>query len=139
MNSVFFTSLLLSIFQTSVCAFQLNTDAFHQKLVTRNETPSSTSLSASRRSFISTSVNSALLGLVGTSIRNPLPANAAGKTDLIADLEASREKLDKIPDLLSAGEWDSVRSILKTPPLNKLWNLGEVCAKFLIGIIFCCY
>jgi hypothetical protein len=44
----------------------------------------------------------------------------------IAELKESRDKLKEIPDLLEAKEWDKVRSILKVPPVNKLWNLGDV-------------
>ena len=44
----------------------------------------------------------------------------------IQELKESRNKLKEIPDLLEANEWDKVRSILKVPPVNKLWNLGDV-------------
>jgi len=44
---------------------------------------------------------------------------------LLADLEASRLKLDGVPKLLQNQEWDAVRSILKTPPVNYLWNMGD--------------
>ncbi|EJK69192.1 hypothetical protein THAOC_09581, partial [Thalassiosira oceanica] len=50
----------------------------------------------------------------------PGVANAVETKDaLISDLKAS---LDKIQ---TAAEWDKVRTILKTPPVNQLWNLGE--------------
>jgi len=110
-------------------AFQLSPNTHFVRTKIQNEHTSSSSLFSSRRSFIAKSANSALLGLIGTSIINPSLANAAGdKSELISDLQTSRDKMDKIPDLLSNGEWDAVRTILKTPPLNKLWNLGEVCA-----------
>jgi hypothetical protein len=44
---------------------------------------------------------------------------------LIDELFESREKLKQVPDLLKANEWDSVRTILKTPPVNNLWNMGD--------------
>mmetsp|Transcript_29652 Transcript_29652/g.53619 ORF Transcript_29652/g.53619 Transcript_29652/m.53619 type:complete len:215 (-) Transcript_29652:47-691(-) len=44
---------------------------------------------------------------------------------LIADLELSLDKLKPIPSLLEKQEWDGVRTILKTPPVNQLWNLGD--------------
>lgn len=44
---------------------------------------------------------------------------------LIADLELSLDKLKSIPSLLEKQEWDAVRTILKTPPVNQLWNLGD--------------
>ena len=60
------------------------------------------------------------------------PAAAAAETgstttigSLMKDLKDSQEKLAPIPDLLEDKEWDKVRSILKVPPVNKLWNLGE--------------
>jgi len=68
------------------------------------------------------------LSLVGISTINPSLAIAAGgasKESLLSDLQTSRAKMEKIPSLLQNGEWDAVRTILKTPPLNKLWNLGE--------------
>ena len=27
--------------------------------------------------------------------------------------------------LVDAAEWDKIRTVLKTPPVNELWNLGE--------------
>lgn len=55
----------------------------------------------------------------------PASAVAASQSSLIADLEASKTKLEQIPDLLEAQKWDEVRSILKTPPVAFLWNLGD--------------
>ena len=53
-------------------------------------------------------------------------AVAASSTDtLIEELESSQVKLKEIPQLLQDQEWDKVRTILKTPPVNKLWNLGD--------------
>jgi hypothetical protein len=63
------------------------------------------------------------------AILAPVEASAAGTSEqakaLIADLEVTRSKLDAIPGLLQAGEWEQVRAILKTPPVNFLWNLGD--------------
>lgn len=47
------------------------------------------------------------------------------RSTLLVELKDSKSKLIPIPDLLQAQEWDKVRNILKTPPVNKLWNLGE--------------
>jgi hypothetical protein len=44
---------------------------------------------------------------------------------LIDELVESREKLKQLPDLLKASEWDSVRTMLKNPPVNNLWNMGD--------------
>ncbi len=57
---------------------------------------------------------------------SPLVVSAAtDKSDMIAELQISRDKLKPIPQLLEEKEWEKVRNILKTPPVNKLWNLGE--------------
>jgi hypothetical protein len=61
-----------------------------------------------------------------TSIFSPSPAYAADSTSaLVEELKSSKEKLSEIPLLLESQEWDKVRTILKTPPVNKLWNLGD--------------
>lgn len=77
-----------------------------------------------RRAFISNLQTTILAPALITSI-GPSIANAAGAKDLVGDLVASKEKMKPIPELLQAGEWDKVRTILKTPPVNNLWNLGE--------------
>ena len=54
------------------------------------------------------------------------PANAAAtEADLLAELRAVREALVPLPEMLEAQEWDKVRTVLKTPPVGNLWNLGE--------------
>merc|ERR1712176_1421418 len=59
---------------------------------------------------------------------------AAGKVEsIIFDLEDAAEKLKPIPDLLQAEKWDEVRSILKNPPVNFLWNMGD--GKNTLGIL----
>ena len=81
------------------------------------------SLASSRRSFLVTGSAAVL----STAIA-PQVSNAAAATDasaLIQDLEASLKKLEPIPDLLQKQEWDAVRTILKTPPVNQLWNMGD--------------
>jgi hypothetical protein len=53
-------------------------------------------------------------------------AVAASPTDgLVEELQTSQTKLKEIPTFLQNQEWDKVRTILKTPPVNKLWNLGD--------------
>ena len=79
------------------------------------ETPTS-----DRRSFFST--------LVGTSLAitsSPLPAFASEKDTLITNLSDSLTAIKTIPSLVDAAEWDKIRTVLKTPPVNELWNLGE--------------
>ena len=81
----------------------------------------------SRRVFLSNikSAASLVVPVVVTTTINPSISNAVGVKDLINDLETSKAKMLPIPELLQANEWDKVRSILKTPPVNALWNLGE--------------
>ena len=80
----------------------------------------------SRRVLLSRTVEGMLLTPVVL-----LPAIAAATADsssllLLDELKASQIKMQPIPDLLAQQEWDKVRSILKVPPVNKLWNLGDV-------------
>lgn len=67
-----------------------------------------------------------------------IPAAFATDASILEDLKASKVKLEPIPDLLEQKEWDKVRSILKVPPVNKLWNLGDVScflfARFLVDL-----
>lgn len=55
------------------------------------------------------------------------PSHATSPTTaaLLTDLQTSLTKLTTIPPLLQQSNWDAVRTILKTPPVNQLWNLGE--------------
>jgi hypothetical protein len=53
-------------------------------------------------------------------------ANSEKVREALDEMRLSKEKLQAIPDLLEEKEWDKVRSILKLPPVNKLWNLGDV-------------
>lgn len=75
---------------------------------------------ADRRAFFSNLA-------VGTAVTVLAPnfASASTGSDLVAELQLSKEKLAPIPDLLANSEWDKVRTILKTPPVNSLWNLGD--------------
>jgi hypothetical protein len=63
---------------------------------------------------------------ITTAIAIASPAQAASTSALLEDLRVSKEKMQAIPSLLEEKEWDKVRSILKLPPVNKLWNLGDV-------------
>lgn len=82
---------------------------------------------SSRRAFLSKTTAS-VPAVVGAAVAlNPRAASAAAATkeSLLSDLKASKEKLAPIPELLKSEQWDSVRTLLKTPPVNQLWNLGE--------------
>lgn len=107
-----------SIYQTIIglAAITSQTEAF-----------SSQESGQTRRDFLSklqTTIAAPVL-VATTTIVNPALSNAASTADLVSDLKSSKEKLTPIPDLLQQGEWDKVRTILKTPPVNNLWNLGE--------------
>mmetsp|Transcript_8255 Transcript_8255/g.12698 ORF Transcript_8255/g.12698 Transcript_8255/m.12698 type:complete len:210 (+) Transcript_8255:122-751(+) len=75
-----------------------------------------------RRSFI------ALSSLTGLALGiSPAPAQAAGKDTvdaMIAELAEVKKKLEPIPGLLQAQDWEAVRTILKSPPVNLIWNVG---------------
>lgn len=74
-----------------------------------------------RRWFVqSTTVASAAVAIA------PSAGAASSTAALLEELRISKEKMQPIPSLLEDKEWDKVRSILKLPPVNKLWNLGDV-------------
>ena len=54
-----------------------------------------------------------------------MKAATENQAALVADLTDSLARIAPIPALLEATEWDKVRTILKTPPVNQLWNVGE--------------
>jgi len=111
--------------QLSAAAISSSVDATTKKTTPTILYSSSESSSSSRRSFLSkiiTSSSSATLLI--TSL--PTTAHAAStKEELLTDLTTSLTKISSIPPLLESAEWDKVRTILKTPPVNQLWNLGE--------------
>mmetsp|Transcript_22739 Transcript_22739/g.53825 ORF Transcript_22739/g.53825 Transcript_22739/m.53825 type:complete len:184 (-) Transcript_22739:153-704(-) len=55
-----------------------------------------------------------------------LPALAATDTEkaLIAELRDCAERLKPLAEMIEKEQWDPVRSVLKTPPVANLWNLG---------------
>jgi len=55
----------------------------------------------------------------------PQGANAAASDEYLAELKDSLSKIQPIPKLLEEQKWDEARTILKNPPVNKLWNLGD--------------
>ena len=88
--------------------------------------PSSSSplSSHSRRSILSSSLLASIATILTTSSQIAFAAET--NTDsLIADLDTSFERISTIPPLLEAAQWDKVRTILKTPPVVDLWNLGD--------------
>ena len=81
-------------------------------------------IESSRRSFLSSMGGTAVAATAVLTQSQPAYA-ASTKDALIADLNESYAKLVTIPDLLQQQEWDKVRTILKTPPIVQLWNLGD--------------
>lgn len=122
-NSKFFSgTTIFFVLMMNAQAFQSN--AFITTEHARRCTTTSLSVCASsiieRRSFIALGAFSGLA--LGTN-----PAFAAGKDDIdsmIAELEEVRSKLEPIPRLLQAEDWEGVRTILKSPPVNFIWNVG---------------
>jgi hypothetical protein len=90
----------------------------------------------SRRAWIQETTTAAVGAVAAWNIAPPC-AKAASTTsstssssstsiaDLIGELKDMESRLQPIPMLLEQNEWEKVRAILKTPPVNKLWNLGD--------------
>ena len=87
-------------------------------------------LSFSRRSVLSKILTTTAAALTTSSTL--LPTQSAHATPsssttaaLITDLQTSLTKITQLPTELENANWDTARTILKTPPVNQLWNLGE--------------
>ncbi|KAL7502079.1 hypothetical protein ACHAWX_000450 [Stephanocyclus meneghinianus] len=94
--------------------------------LSKRKTQSATSIyseQSSRRSFLSTITTASVTSAFTTPTQQACAATT--KEELIADLTTSLEKISNIPALLESAQWDKARTILKTPPVNNLWNLGE--------------
>lgn len=83
-----------------------------------------TTAAKTRRWFVQSAVLS-----TATAVVAPPALAVFSKEDLLEDLRISKEKLQAIPALLEDKEWDRVRTVLKLPPVNKLWNAGDVSAE----------
>jgi hypothetical protein len=92
-----------------------------QLLLAASAWSTSSSENLSRRSFCN---SAAAVAVTAASATITLPAQAA--SPLIDELKDSKVKMEPIVQLLEDEEWEKVRAILKTPPVNKLWNLGDV-------------
>lgn len=76
----------------------------------------------SRRNLLQQTVAASLVAWSG----QPQRARASPTEDaLVNEIKESQSKLKEVQGLLKDQEWDKVRTILKTPPVNKLWNLGD--------------
>ncbi|KAL7458834.1 hypothetical protein ACHAWC_010667 [Mediolabrus comicus] len=113
--------------QLSAAAISSSVDATTKKTTPTILYSSSESSPSSRRSFLSkiiTSSSSATL-LITSLPTTAHASSSSSKEELLTDLTTSLTKISSIPPLLESAEWDKVRTILKTPPVNQLWNLGE--------------
>ena len=83
--------------------------------------------SLSRRDMFSKASSAIVTGGIAAGVLTGTPelSLAVDLSSLQDELILSKSKLKDIPDLLQAQEWEKVRTILKTPPVNKLWNLGD--------------
>jgi len=119
-------------------AFTASSSSNYQQAASRSSVVVSTSLHSSnnyseeqQQHQLSSSrrfVLSKIIAASSTTLFLPLQsAHAASPTTTpyITDLQTSLTKISEIPPLLQNAEWDRVRTILKTPPVNSLWNLGE--------------
>ena len=79
---------------------------------------------SSRRALLLSASAAAAAGVVLLPARPSFAATTA-RESLIADLDTSLERISTIPPLLESAQWDKVRTVLKTPPVNQLWNLGD--------------
>lgn len=74
----------------------------------------------SRRNFVTVTT-----GIIAGSIfASPVFAQET-VVSMIEELEACKLKLKPIPAMVQAEDWEGVRQILKTPPVNNLWNMGD--------------
>ncbi len=100
-------------------------------IVSSTEQINGFSVESNRRVFLS-KVATTTATSAAIAMNNPFgtptafAAQPPSTASLVNELETSMQKMVVIPELLDQGEWDKVRTILKTPPVNKLWNLGEV-------------
>ncbi|GMH92079.1 hypothetical protein TrST_g11935 [Triparma strigata] len=85
----------------------------------------------SRRSLIYSIASVPLAYVLTVPVSTPT-ANAANadisnnpsKAEIITSLRKTIDALAPLPSKLEAGEYDSVRSVLKGPGVGELWNLG---------------
>ena len=103
---------------------QTTSSSVNNEIMQLKAQPQDMSMESTRRSFISV-VGSSIAAASILTTQSQSAFAASTKDALIADLNESYAKLSTVPDLLQQSEWDKVRTILKSPPLNQLWNLGD--------------
>ena len=109
----------------SVSTSSSSTTVLHETTSTAATDTSSSATDMSRRSFLSTAIATAVSSSFALLPIQSAYAAADGKDALIADLQTSLTKIETIPSLVDSAEWDKIRTVLKTTPVNELWNLGE--------------
>lgn len=106
-------------------------EAFSAMNPTTSKSTVSSQHASSRREWLgNVGGMAALVASVATTTTTvvgfPQQASAAAPSDeYLTELKLSLTKLQPIPKLLEEQKWDEARTILKTPPVNKLWNLGD--------------
>ena len=103
---------------------QTTSSSVNNEIMQLKAQPQDMSMESTRRSFISV-VGSSIAAASILTTQSQSAFAASTQDALIADLNESYAKLSTVPDLLQQSEWDKVRTILKSPPLNQLWNLGD--------------
>eukprot|EP00986_Skeletonema_menzelii_P021191 scaffold33580_cov126-Skeletonema_menzelii.AAC.1 len=81
--------------------------------------------SSSRRSILSKILLTAAASTTLLPTQSARAATSPTTAALITDLQTSLTKISALPTQLEQSNWDAARTILKTPPVNQLWNLGE--------------
>mmetsp|Transcript_27079 Transcript_27079/g.45128 ORF Transcript_27079/g.45128 Transcript_27079/m.45128 type:complete len:197 (+) Transcript_27079:122-712(+) len=114
------TNCLLAITIGS-SALLTSVSGFSSSPITSTRTTTATELNAvNRRAFVA-SIPPMMAGFAAA-----YPAFAADDVKtMLAELEESQTKIAKIPALVASEEWEAIRAILKTPPVNNLWNMGD--------------
>lgn len=106
----------------------LSTEAFSARNPLPTRQAPSIEEPSSRRDWLAQTGLGGLAAIAATTAATtsfPQAALADSTADYVTELNASLNKLQPIPKMLEEQKWDEVRTILKTPPVNKLWNLGD--------------
>ena len=109
--------MLLGLVSTKVQAFSFDSP---------QSTTEGGQLSSRRQWLSQVAATTTAAVTASTLLTNPQPSFAASSDDLlISELQSSLSNIKEIPNLIQTQEWDKIRTILKTPPVNYLWNLGD--------------
>lgn len=115
-----FSSSQLRPASRSISALDHSNSSFDEQ--THYETDNQPS---SRRAALSKILQTSTAAATATLTLTAPQSAHASSSPLLSDLETSYTKLQQLPDLLQSSQWDAARTVLKTPPVNSLWNLGE--------------